>query len=167
MEKQILFTEVQKFRQWWLWILLILAILPPIGMLIYQLVTGRPISNTSLFTSDILFLGLSLFISAPLLWCVYAIKLFTVIDTDTISYGFRFFGKKLNEIALADVEEMEVVPYKSYSTGMHFSYTYGKVYNASRGMGLFVTQYGGSKVLIGTQKPDELKAAVAKMSKRA
>jgi hypothetical protein len=88
-------------------------------------------------------------------------------DTDTIYYGFGFAGKKLNEIKLADIKEMDVVQYVGYSTGMRVSDKYGMVYNMDRGMGLFVTDSKGPKVFIGTKQPDELKAAIAKMNKRA
>jgi len=161
MEKEILFTEVQKFRQWWLWLILILASTPLLGILIYQLVTGQPVGDKP--ASNAVLAVLVIFVSVPMLLGFYFVKLFTIIDTDTIYYGFGLSANNLNEIHLADIVSMDVVPYKSNGLGMRLSNTFGTIYNTSGGMGLFINNNKGSKMVIGTKKPEELKEAIDKM----
>jgi hypothetical protein len=161
MEKEILFTEVQKFRQWWLWLILILASLPLLGILVYQVVTGQPVGDKPAPNSVLALLVI--FISAPMLLGFFFIKLFTIIDQDTIYYGFGVSTSNLNAIHLADITSMDVVPYKSNGLGMRLSNEFGTIYNTSGGMGLFITNNKGSKMVIGTKKPEELKAAISKM----
>jgi len=161
MEPEILFTEVQKFRQWWLWLILILASLPLAGILIYQLSTGHPVGDKP--ASNAVLAMIVFLISVPMLSGFYFLKLFTEIDTETIYYGFGISGQNLNEIKIADVIEMNVVPYKSNGLGMRMSNTFGTVYNTSGGLGLFITTKSGAKVTIGTKKPEELRAAIDKM----
>ena len=133
------------------------------GILIYQLATGHPVGDKPAPNSVLALLVV--FISLPMLLGFYFIKLFTVIDQDTIYYGFGVSTSNLNPIHLVDVTSMEVVPYKSNGLGMRLSNTYGTIYNTSGGMGLFITNNKGSKMVIGTKKPEELKAAIDKLNK--
>ncbi|WP_448700451.1 hypothetical protein ACFGVR_00845 [Mucilaginibacter sp. AW1-3] len=161
MEKEILFTEVQKFRQWWLWLILIAASMPLVGILIYQLVTGIPVGDKPLSNGALVVLVI--FISGPMLLGFYFFKLFTVIDTQSIHYGFGISAGNLNEIHLADIATMDVVPYRANGFGMRLSNEFGTIYNTSGGMGLFIINNKGTKMVIGTKKPEELKAAIEKM----
>jgi len=163
MEKEILFTEVQAFRQWWLWLILILASTPLLSILIYQVVTGQPVGDKP--ASNAVLAVLVVFISVPMLLGFYFIKLFTIVDSDTIYYGFGVSTGNLNTIHLADITSMDVIPYKSNGLGMRLSNTFGTIYNTSWGMGLFITNNKGSKMVIGTKKPEELKAAIDKMKR--
>ena len=161
MEKDILFREVQKFRQWWLWLILIAAALPFAGILIYQLATGQPVGNKPASNGELAVLVL--FISVPMLLGFFFIKLFTVINSESIYYGFGVSTNNLNQIRFTDIATMDVVPYHSNGLGMRLSRDFGTIYNTSGGMGLAITKTDGSKLLIGTKRPEELKAAVSKM----
>jgi len=163
MEKEILFSEVQKFRQWWLWFILLATTLPLLGILIYQVVTGNPVgdkpaSNGSLAVIVVL-------IALPLLFGFSYFKLFTIVEKDAIHYGFGVKGNKLNEIRLADIASMDVMPYRSYGLGIRLNRQYGTIYNTSWGKGLVITKTDGSKWVIGTKRPEELKEAIGKMKR--
>jgi len=161
MEKEILFSEVQKFRQWWLWLILILAAVPLLGILAYQVITGNPVGDKPASNGSLIIIVLV--IGLPLLLGFYYFKLFTIVEKDTIYYGFGVKGNKLNEIRLSDIASMDVIPYKSYGYGMRLSRDFGTIYNTSGGMGLFITKTSGEKLLIGTKRPEELKEAIGKM----
>lgn len=161
MEKEILFSEVQKFRQWWLWLILIAASIPLLGIFIYQLVTGQPVGDKP--ASNGVLAALVVLISVPMLLGFYFVKLFTIVKSDAIYYGFGMKGNSLNEIRLTDIASMDVIPYKSYGYGIRLSRNFGTIYNTSGGMGLFITKTNGEKLLIGTKRPEELKAAIGKM----
>ncbi len=163
MEPEILFTEVQKFRQWWLWLILIFASLPLAGILIYQLTTGHPVGDRPASNAELAVIVV--LISVPLLSGFYFFKLFTVIDTEAIYYGFGITNNNLNEIKLADIAEMNVVPYKSNGLGMRLSSQFGTIYNTSGGLGLFIITKSGTKIVIGTKEPEALRAAIEALKK--
>jgi len=163
MEKEILFAEVQKFRQWWLWLILIAASVPLMGILIYQLATGHPVGDKPAPNSVLALLVV--FISLPMLLGFYFIKLFTVIDTESIYYGFGISTGNLNEIHLSDIQTMNVIPYRVNGIGMRLSDEFGTVYNTSGGLGLFIINNKGTKIVIGTKRPEEMKAAIDKLRK--
>jgi hypothetical protein len=72
-------------------------------------------------------------------------------------FPFQF---KYNEISWNDVLTIEVRKYKPIREyggwGYRFSFKNGKAYNISGNMGLQIVLKNGDKILIGTQKPDEL-----------
>lgn len=95
MNSKNLFTERQRFKQWWLWVILLgimgLFLFGVIKQVIYgQQFGDKPMSNTGLLISTILF---SLF---TLLFIIY--RLDTIIKKDGIYVRFFLFILNLNII---------------------------------------------------------------------
>ncbi|OCX51994.1 hypothetical protein BEL04_17735 [Mucilaginibacter sp. PPCGB 2223] len=159
----MLFSEIQKFRQWWLWLILIVTLMPLLGILIYQVITGNPVGDKPASNGSLIVIVLLVGLPLVLGFCYF--KLFTVVERDAIYYGFGIKGNKLNELRLADIASMDVIPYRSFGLGMRLSRQYGTIYNTNWGKGLVITKTDGSKLVIGTQRPEELKVAISKMRK--
>jgi hypothetical protein len=140
-----------------------LAGAPTAGILIYQVTTGHLVGDKP--ASNITLAALTLLISVPMVFSFYFIKLFTVIDTESIYYGFGMTANNLNEVRLADILEMNVVPYQSNGLGMRMSNTFGTIYNTSGGLGLFIVTRQGTKLVIGTKEPEALRAAIEQLKK--
>jgi len=89
-----------------------------------------------------------------------ALKLNTKINKQGIYFQLFPFQFKYNEISWNDVLTIEVRKYKPIREyggwGYRFSFKNGKAYNISGNMGLQIVLKNGDKILIGTQKPDEL-----------
>lgn len=86
MKDKTAFTEVQKMRQWWLWTVVYLIVLLLIGMILFQVFTGNPVSDHP--ASNAALLSLLVFIILPIVLFFYLFKLTVRIDKDVICYGF-------------------------------------------------------------------------------
>ena len=153
-KKQQVYVEVQAFRQWWLWLIVIAAALPTAGVLFYQLYTGafvgdKPASNTILII-------LTLLIPVPLFFGFYFAKLTTIIDSTGIEYGWNLPTSDLNFIPWGDIDSIEMIEYKFVGYGYRISSDYGIVYNTKGKQGKHITKKDGRKILIGTTKPKAL-----------
>ena len=49
---KVLFSETQRFRQWWVWLIAAIPLLLSSGGLIYQLTTGKPFGNNPANTGE-------------------------------------------------------------------------------------------------------------------
>jgi len=156
------FLEVQQFRQIWVWVLILpiaLYFLFSMGPGIYQqLVLGqpwgrKPVSNTTLVIVGCLSALASL--GVPLL--LYFIKLITRVTHDHIEVYFYPF--KREQIPFENIVISESRTYNAISeyggwgirTGRN-----GKAYNVSGNQGVQLELTDGKKLLIGSQRSDEL-----------
>ncbi|PHS67053.1 MAG: hypothetical protein COB12_05200 [Flavobacterium sp.] len=148
-----LFTEKQKFTQWWLWVLMIGFGLIPIIGIYKQLIIGeefgsKPMSNVGLILFSVFIYLLIAFF--------YFLQLKTKITSEEIS--FTFFPLASNNVKWEDISETKIVNYGFVGGwGIRFWTPYGTVYNTKGKIGLAIEMKNGSKFLIGTQKESELK----------
>ena len=159
------FKETQRFNQLWIWIPIIVGGLIPIGIFgigLYQQVIRKhpfgnhPMSNNGLIITSILVVVLYL----CLLFLFGSLKLSTAIDDTGISYRFFPFHLKYRIIHWNEIEEFEVVTYKPVVDYGGWGIRYGKkgrAYNVSGDKGLELILKNGRRLLIGTQKEQQLK----------
>jgi hypothetical protein len=148
------FSESQRFRQWWMWTILFIAFLVPLGFGCYNWYLHG-------FEKQWLY-GLSVTVIGPILILVLlrVIKLETKIDHTGVYYCFAPFQRKLSlkpwdEVAKAYVREYK--PIREFGGwGIRISLRNGAAYNISGNMGLQLVMKNGKKLLIGTQQPNEI-----------
>jgi hypothetical protein len=147
------FKETQRFTQWWLW----LVLMGSWGAMIYSLFTDKPESGISYVVSGVIMCGL------PILF--WQMRLMTRITAEGIYVRFIPFHFKEQFYPWDSIESAQVrtySPLKEYG-GWGIKYGFngqGKVYNVSGNEGLQLVFKSGEKLLIGTQKPAEIQAAV-------
>ena len=156
---ETVFKEKQKFTQWWLWLFLIAIGIFQVYALSVQLINGqyfgdKPMSNIGLIIFTIIPFGI-------IILFLY-IKLETEIDEKEIRIQFTPLVKKT--FRLEDIKSAEVLKYKFVGYGMRLFTSYGTVYNTKGNMGLAIELKNGEKVLIGTQKADELAKHLGKFT---
>ncbi len=154
--KNIVFKENQRFTQWWLWgfFLIPLGIIP-LFAIYSQFILGlafgdNPMSDWGLVVFILMVYGFIYFF--------YRIKLTTQITHDTILIHLFPFSKK--EIARQDITRVEFVTYNPILVGGYgwkFTHKYGQVYNIKGNKGVLFILKNGKKIMVGTQKQDELK----------
>ena len=157
-----IFKERQKFTQFWLWLILIGLGLIPIYGIYKQLILGEQFGNTPL--SDLGLIIFTIFIFA-------LIALFTIIRLVTEIYEneirVHFFPFMKRHVSWEDVESAEVIKYRFVGGwGIRFSTKYGTVYNIKGNRGLAIKLKNGKKILIGTQKEEELRTIVESIMNR-
>lgn len=146
------FKEEQKFTQWWLWLILIgIALIPVYGIYkqIYQgeVFGDKPMSN----------LGLIVFVIFMLLFLLlfWLFKLTTEINTKEIK--IQFFPLVNKVVEWKDVKSAQVLNYGFVGGwGIRLFTKYGTVYNIKGNKGLALELKNGKKLLVGTQKMEEL-----------
>ena len=154
------FTETQRFTQWWLWVILIGVLLIPIYGMYKQMFLGEPFgdnptSNIGLIVFFVTILGLVIGFRL--------IKLHTTVDAKGISFDFLPFSSK--EILWSEVLTAEVIDYGCVGGyGVRLFTDYGTVYNIKGRIGLHVVLKSGDEFCLGTQKPDELKMLLNKLT---
>lgn len=165
-ENKVLFSERQYFRQAWLWAIFI-PIVVLFGVGIYQqLVLGEPfgdhpMSNTGLIvvSSAILVLFLVLYFS----------HLDTEVRNDGIYFRFSPFHLKMKSIAWERISKAYVRRYNPLQEyggwGIRGISGGSRALNVDGNIGLQIEYDMGRKLLIGTQKQEEMKNALNSINK--
>lgn len=150
-----LFTENQRFNQWWLWLLLVASSATPI-IIMYKEYTNDTVSSNNLWTLIIIFLVIILFV---------VLRMKTVVTQENIQLIYFPFVWKT--ISLSDIDTMKVINYGFVGGwGIRFWTSYGTVYNVRGNKGLHIKLKNGKQLVIGTQKPQELEKVVAQLNNK-
>jgi hypothetical protein len=160
------FREVQGFRQWWLWVLLLATALGTVGLFGYgiyvQVIEGtpwgdNPMSDTGLIVTGVATTALTVGLAALLL----SARLITEVRSDGVH--IRFFPMRWKAIpyeSFASYQARTYQPIRDYGGwGIRWGRE-GKAYIVSGNQGLQLLLNDGRKVLIGSQRSQELEAAV-------
>ncbi|MEY3646640.1 MAG: hypothetical protein RL127_1348 [Bacteroidota bacterium] len=147
------FKETQRFTQWWLWLILIFTW----GSMSYSLFTESPKETVGIVVLVVMMIGL------PVLFL--QMRLTTRITEAGIYVRFIPFHFKEQFYPWDSIESAQVRTYNALMEygGWGIKYGFngqGKVYNVSGKEGLQVVFKSGEKLLIGTQKPEEIQVAV-------
>lgn len=158
----IYFEEKQRFRQWWLWLLLLGVSLIPLYGIYQQIFLHEQFGDNPM--PDIGLIVLSLFMLSFVIF-FWTLELRTHIDKETIKIQFFPITKK--EIKWKDIAQAQVVNYGFVGGwGIKLSTKYGVVYNTSGKMGLALQLKNGKKICVGTQKAEELKRILKQAGKQ-
>lgn len=162
MNKEILFTEKQRFSQWWLWLIL----LGINGLLLFgvfkqvfggQYFGDKPMSDIGLLVA----LGLTLLLT--LLFINFRLE--TVIKNDGIYVRFFPFHVKFKHYTWDTLTKSFVRQYAAVTEyggwGLRLGrFGKGTAFNISGDKGLQLEFTNGKKLLIGTNNPDGITSAL-------
>jgi hypothetical protein len=162
-----LFSERQQFRQWWLRLMLIAVNAYLIYGMINQVFNSevfgnKPVSNTGI----IIITALIFLLSFSILFA----RLETEIKPDGIYYRFLPIHFKSNRILWENISESYVRKYNPIADygGWGFRlglFGNGKALNTSGDQGLQIVYNNGKRLLLGTQKPEEIKTVLKNLGK--
>jgi uncharacterized protein DUF6141 len=165
MDNKILFSESQKFKQCWLWMLLIAVNLFTFSGVYQQVINGhpfgdKPTSNTELISGACI----TLLIAILLL----IIRLDLEIKRDGVYVRFFPLHLKFRYYPWSQLSKCYVRKYRPMGEfggwGLRIEFS-GKAYNISGNQGLQLEFTNNKRLLIGTQKPEELTEALNKIGK--
>lgn len=141
--------------QWWLWAIL----LGTMGVVLWRIIddaVSRQLSFAEFLHSPGLW--------TPILLPIVILSFFYVAslktDVDSTGIRIRYFPMWQTHIPWEQIESAELIKYGFVGYGIRFSIRHGTVYNAKGNRGLQIVKKNGGKVLLGTQRPEELLAAV-------
>lgn len=160
MSDTILFYERQRFKQWWLWILLIGVNGIFIYALVQQVFMGIPFGNKPMSNSVLIFSGLIPSLLTLLFW---SFKLETYVKTDGVYVRLFPLQTKLQFFPWDVIHSAEIrtySPLREYGGwGMRGSLK-NRALNVSGFIGLQLVLNNGNRLLIGTQQPEALDNAI-------
>ena len=157
------FSETQRFRQTWIWIVMlgINAVVVAAGLYAFFMESSSQ--------NKIVALG-GIFIPVWLVVFFLIMRLETAIDAMGISYRFFPVHSRTKRILWDDVAEVYVrkySPIREYG-GWGIRNGWGKTgraFNVRGNMGLQLVFKDGKKLLIGTQRPDEITNLLKQLGK--
>lgn len=157
----MIFREVQRFRQWWVWLLVLLvAGISWLGF-IQQIVLKKPFGNNPAPDSVMLIILAVFGILFPYLF--YSLKLITEVRYDGLSVKFFPLQFHSHKISYEEVKKYEIRTYsalKEYGGyGIRLG-AKGKAYNVYGNKGMQFEFQDGKSLLVGTQRPQEFFSAL-------
>lgn len=147
----VLFHEKQKFNQSWLWGLLLLVFAPFAWGIVKQIILGEPWGDNTM--SDMGLIAVTL-LPLALIGFFYFVEMETRVTDEAIHIDFSPIAKVT--FHWKDIENVEATTYGFVGYGFRLSKKYGKIYNVKGNQGLQLYLQNGRKVMIGTQRLDEL-----------
>ena len=165
MENKILFSEQQKFKQWWLWVILLGINSIFIFGIFKQVILGeqfgdKPMSNTGLF------IGFGGMLLLTILFLTF--KLETIIKEDGIYFRFFPIHIAFRKYTWDKLVKVYVRKYNAITEyggwGLRLGiFGKGNALNVSGNKGLQLEILNKSNLLIGTNKPEELTEILTKI----
>jgi hypothetical protein len=153
------FREVQHFRQFWLWALLLAGLAPVALGLYWQIGRGRRWGNHP--ASDATLVAVHCLVLLLLAW-FYLVKLVTEVDDDEIRAQFVYMWRA-KRIPFSQIRKAEAVTYRPIRDYGGWGIRMGPAgwaYNVSGNRGVRIDYNDGNKFLIGSQRPEELEQAI-------
>tara|TARA_B100000029_G_scaffold480720_1_gene529021 strand:- start:100 stop:615 length:516 start_codon:yes stop_codon:yes gene_type:complete len=151
------FTEKQRFRQWWVWLLVLWGPGFFIWAILQQVIMGAPIGNNP--TSDLVLILLAVIFGAGLPGFIFVCGLDTEVNQHGVRIRFRPFHRRwvvFNFESIQTAEAITYSPLKDYG-GWGIKYgRKGKAYNVSGNTGVLLTMKNGKCVLIGSMDHEAL-----------
>lgn len=158
MEQNYIFKEQQRFRQWWLWLIILAIDAVLIYGFVQQLIFGKPFGEQPMSDAG---LALAVVLSLALTIFSLSIRLETLISRDGVSVRFFPLHFKFKVYTWAHFSKSYVRKYAPLSEyggwGLRFGLSgQGTAYNVSGNKGLQLEFTDRKRLLIGTRKPEEL-----------
>ena len=168
-ENDLIFREVQAFSSTLHWLIALLMAVSVVifGIALWETITNPKTTNT--FVPTLLsIIAMAIPIAVTILF--FILKLETEVRSDGFYVRFYPLHIRFRKFTREDLAEYYCRTYKPIleygGWGIRYSFTgKGKAYNVSGNKGVQLVLTNGKKLLIGSQKPDDLVAAIDQMPK--
>ena len=154
---QAQFREEQRFRQPWVWVVVVLSSAISFWLL-YRIWSRGGLAGEPLGADVALLIA---FGGPTMFWWA---RLLTIVEGDRLRVSFRPFLVRRNLPASEIVQfssHGSTVPILEYGGwGLRWRPGKGKAYNVSGDRGVRLTLSDGEKLLVGSRRPEELEAAI-------
>ena len=161
MSPEVLFREVQRFRQWWLWLVVAIGPLTVWYSTYRRFVLGERTGTRQLSDNPQLLLWVLIGIGLPLLY--YSARLVTEVRSDGLYLRFFPFHWSFLRFPVDSIKHSEARTYSPIGEyggwGIRYGWN-GKAYNVSGNQGIQFELHNGKRFLVGSQRPLEFLAAL-------
>ena len=156
------YREVQRFRQPWLWLLVAGIFGVTVWSFVEQIVLRRPFGQNPAPDLVVMIIAIAFGLAFPLLFL--AANLTVEVRSDGLYYRFFPFHWSFRRIASENLVSYQVRTYRPIRDYGGWGIRYGqngKAYNVSGNRGVMLELANGQKLLIGSQKPEDLANAIS------
>ena len=157
-----LFREEQKFNQLWIWILVLLPAAIAWYSVIGQLVFKRPFGSNPASDNGVLLIWIFVGVLFPLFMA--SLRLVTEVRSDGLYVRFYPLHRSWRSFSFASIRSCDILTYRPIRDYGGWGIRYGlkgTAYNVSGDRGVLIGFMDGGKLMIGSQKPEELGAAIS------
>ena len=156
MNSPVLFREVQRFRQWWLWFLISIGPLTIWIATYRRYVLGERTGTKPTPDNLMLVVWALIGIGLPLLF--YSARLVTEVRSDGLYLRFSPFHWSFLRFPVDSIKRSEARTYSPIleygGWGIRYGWN-GKAYNVSGNQGIQFELHDGRRFLVGSQRPLE------------
>ena len=162
-ETELIFREEQRFALWLRWLVVLSMVwIPPLS--IFPLTKTPPEQSPNEILPAILLIVAGVFVPLTIAALFWLLKLETEIRPDGLYVRYLPFHIHFKKFAADDLSEYYARQYKPIweygGWGIRWSLTKGKAYNVSGNKGVQLVFKNGKRLLIGSQRADELEQAI-------
>ncbi len=154
-----IFSETQRYRQTWLVLIIALLAVMGWGLFIQQIVRGKPVGDDPLPDWGAILVSALLGIVLPgfFLW----FRMDTTVFPDRIEIRMSpFMHRVFRPSQIASATARTYRPMREFGGWGLRGWGANKAYNMSGDQGIQLVLTNGNRILIGTQRPQELQAAI-------
>jgi hypothetical protein len=165
----VLFHEKQRFRQGWLWLLVVLPLLTIVPLMLFglhqQLVLEKPfgtnpMNDRRLVVTSLLAMAVPLFVVILFWWSELDVQ----VTRNEVRARFRPFHLSTRTFPLSEIRGCEARDYEPIGEfggwGIRMGGSRSWAYNVSGSRGVQLELADGRRLLLGSQRADELAAAI-------
>jgi hypothetical protein len=157
-----LFRETQYFRQLWIWALVMFISLLSLYGAVQQVVFGEQFGNNP--APDVALVVIAVIFGLGLPVFLYTANLTTEVRDDGLYFRFFPFHLSFRKIGPEDISDFEAQTYRPIRDyggwGIRFGRK-GRAYNVRGNRGVQLELASGKQILFGSQKPEEMAAALS------
>ena len=157
----VFFRELQYFRQWWLWLIVLFIAGLSWHAAVEQLILGIPAGNNPASDPEVLVIWVVFGILFPALF--WFSRLITEVRSDGLYICFFPFHLSFKKIPFTQIKKYEARTYSPIGDyggwGIRYGFE-GKAYNVTGNRGVQLEFVDGKRLLVGSQRPEEFVAAI-------
>ena len=157
-DEKVLYSEVQQYRQQWLWVLLIFSTIMSLLPVTLITLTGKKDVKAGLIVAACI-----LIFEAINIILFYKTKFETIVTAKGIYYRWWPFFRKYTFINRADIERVSFEKWTNTQWGFSKSEKYGRAHTVNGDKGILIELKDGRKYYIGSQDALLLQTACEKM----
>jgi hypothetical protein len=154
------YHEEQRFRQWWVWLLVAAVAALAWWTLVQQIILGRPLGENPLPAWGAWLVWALVGLGLPALF--WSIRLAIEVTAGQVIIRYRPLARRV--IPLADIQEATVRTYNALveygGWGLKGWSRRNIAYNVSGCRGVQLVLRDGRRVMLGSQRPEELARAI-------
>lgn len=145
-------TETQKLRNNKFFLLVLLVLSIPLGVLGFEFLNSSGLVNHKIIVLSLSVLGIAIF-----LWFVLQVSVTVKFSQSSITYTFRLLFVKTQKIMVNDVSSWEIVNHYFYQgLGIHTSFKGDWDYALMPGKALLVNTHDGRTYKFGLNRPEKI-----------